>query len=131
MERRYNRRSSRDYYYTPHPEEEENPPPYDYQPWEHEARERDRIREQRAEREAEGQKNNRTEKVEKKETMGSWFQRTMNSTQVQFAATALVSGAVVAGAILGYQHVRRTERVEDLKRSIPEVGRRDEVSLFS
>jgi hypothetical protein len=43
--------------------------------------------------------------------------------QAQFAATAIVSGAVVAGAILGYQAVRRHERVEDLKSSIPELGR--------
>jgi hypothetical protein len=29
---------------------------------------------------------------------------------------------VVAGAILSYQRVRRQEKVEDLKRSIPELG---------
>ena len=34
-----------------------------------------------------------------------------------------MSGAVVAGAILGYQHVRRQEKVEDLKSSIPELGK--------
>jgi len=55
--------------------------------------------------------------------MSSWFQRTTSSSQAQFAATALVSGAVVAGAIFGYQHVRRQERVDDLKASIPELGR--------
>src|SRR6266536_3151411 len=32
-------------------------------------------------------------------TMASWFQRAAGSQQAQFAATALVSGAVVAGAI--------------------------------
>ena len=58
--------------------------------------------------------------------MASWFQRATSSTQAQFAATAIVSGAVVAGAILGYQHVRRVERTEDLKRSIPELGAGDE-----
>lgn len=56
-------------------------------------------------------------------SMSSWFQRTTSSSQAQFAATALVSGAVVAGAIFGYQHLRRQERVEDLKSSIPELGR--------
>jgi hypothetical protein len=56
-------------------------------------------------------------------SMSSWFQRTSSSSQAQFAATALVSGAVVAGAIFGYQHLRRQERVEDLKSSIPELGR--------
>lgn len=55
--------------------------------------------------------------------MSSWLSRTSGSTQAQFAATAIVSGAVVAGAILGYQHIRRQEKVEDLKSSIPELGR--------
>lgn len=58
-----------------------------------------------------------------RETMASWFSRTMSSSQAQFAATAVVSGAVVAGAIFGYQHIRRQERVEDLKHSIPELSR--------
>ena len=65
--------------------------------------------------------------------MASWFSRATSSTKAQFAATAIVSGAVVAGAILGYQAVRRHERVEDLKSSIPELGREghvaDKVSL--
>ena len=55
--------------------------------------------------------------------MSSWFSRTTSSSQAQFAATAIVSGVVVAGAILGYQHVRRQEKVEDLKSSIPELGK--------
>jgi tRNA threonylcarbamoyladenosine dehydratase len=55
--------------------------------------------------------------------MSSWLQRTASSTQAQFAATAVLAGAVTAGAILGYQHLRRQERVEDLKNSIPELGR--------
>ncbi|CZR63751.1 related to E.coli molybdopterin-converting factor chlN [Phialocephala subalpina] len=63
------------------------------------------------------------------QTMSSWFQRATSSTQAQFAATAIVSGAVVAGAILGYQHVRRVERTEDLKRSIPALGAGDEGKL--
>lgn len=58
-----------------------------------------------------------------KTSMSSWLSRTTSSSQAQFAATALVSGAVVAGAIFGYQHVRRQERVEDLKSSIPELGK--------
>ena len=60
--------------------------------------------------------------------MTSWFSRAASSTQAQFAATAIVSGAVVAGAILGYQAVRRHERVEDLKSSIPELGREGHVA---
>ena len=49
----------------------------------------------------------------------SWISRTTSSHPAQLAATALVSGAVVAGAIFGFQHVRRQVRVDDLKRSIP------------
>jgi len=55
--------------------------------------------------------------------MTTWFSR----ERIQLAATAVVSGAVVAGAILGYQHVRRVERVEHLKRSVPELGDGHEV----
>jgi hypothetical protein len=51
--------------------------------------------------------------------MSSWF----SSKEFQFGATALISGAAVAGGILGYQHVRRQEKVEDLKSSIPELGK--------
>ncbi|CZT12244.1 related to E.coli molybdopterin-converting factor chlN [Rhynchosporium agropyri] len=58
-----------------------------------------------------------------KEKMSSWLSRTTSSSQAQFAATALVSGAVVAGAIFGFQHLRRQELVEDLKSSIPALGR--------
>jgi hypothetical protein len=72
---------------------------------------------------AEGSGQEEKEKEGERGTMASWFQRATGSQQAQFATTALVSGAVVAGAILGYQHVRRQERVEDLKSSIPELGR--------
>jgi hypothetical protein len=63
------------------------------------------------------------EAKEEKGIMATWFSR----ERVQLAATAVVSGAVVAGAILGYQHVRRQEKVEDLKRGIPDVGDGHEV----
>lgn len=53
--------------------------------------------------------------------MTSWLSRVASDDRTRFAATALVSGAVVAGAILGYQHIRRQERVEDLKASIPDI----------
>jgi hypothetical protein len=52
-------------------------------------------------------------------TMASW----LNNSKAQFAATALISGAIVAGGILGYQHVRRQEKIEDLKSSIPRLGK--------
>jgi hypothetical protein len=55
-------------------------------------------------------------------SMSSWLSRTASSHKAQLAATAVVSGAVVAGAILGYQHTKRKNRVRDLKNSIPDVG---------
>lgn len=45
------------------------------------------------------------------------------NNQAQLAATAVVSGAVVASAILGYQQIRRKELIEDLKSSIPELDK--------
>lgn len=51
--------------------------------------------------------------------MASW----LSNPKAQLAATAIVSGAIVAGGILGYQHVRRQEKVEDLKSSIPQLGK--------
>jgi len=69
-------------------------------------------------REEEGR---RKGKEKEKESMASWIGRVTSSSQAQFAATAIVSGAVVAGAILGYQAVRRQERVEELKSGIPEL----------
>jgi hypothetical protein len=53
--------------------------------------------------------------------MASWIQRQSNSHQAQLAATAVLSGAAVAGAILGFQKFRRRERVKRLKASIPEI----------
>jgi hypothetical protein len=50
--------------------------------------------------------------------MASW----LSNNKAQLAATAIISGAIVAGGILGYQHVRRQEKVEDLKSSIPRLG---------
>ncbi|KAL4877529.1 hypothetical protein BJY04DRAFT_198216 [Aspergillus karnatakaensis] len=54
--------------------------------------------------------------------MASWIQRQNNSHQAQLAATAVLSGAAVAGAIFGFQKFRRRERVKRLKDSIPEIN---------
>lgn len=56
--------------------------------------------------------------------MSSWFQSHASSHQTQLAATAVLSGAAVAGAIFGYQALRRQEAVRELKDSIPEVDER-------
>ncbi|KAI1945449.1 hypothetical protein LOZ57_004135 [Ophidiomyces ophidiicola] len=56
-----------------------------------------------------------------RETMASWIQRQSNSHYVQLAGAALLSGTAVAGAILGYQAVKRKAAVDQLKKSIPEL----------
>ncbi|KAK2754411.1 hypothetical protein FQN54_007055 [Arachnomyces sp. PD_36] len=54
-------------------------------------------------------------------TMASWIEKQASSHKVQLAATALVSAAVVAGAIFGVQSTRRKAAVEELKASIPKI----------
>lgn len=55
-------------------------------------------------------------------TMSSWLQRQLGSQHNQLAATAVLSGAAVAGTILGYQALKRREAVEELKSSIPPIN---------
>ncbi|KAF2434428.1 hypothetical protein EJ08DRAFT_657182 [Tothia fuscella] len=50
----------------------------------------------------------------------SWI--TQSSHRVQLGVTAVISGVVVAGAVIGYQKVRRKERVQILKDSIPDIS---------
>ncbi|KAI1803442.1 ubiquitin-protein ligase molybdopterin-converting factor [Daldinia bambusicola] len=53
--------------------------------------------------------------------MSSILERATVNSKVQLAATALASGAVVAGTILGYQRLQRKERINQLKESIPSL----------
>jgi hypothetical protein len=57
--------------------------------------------------------------------MASWFARTSaissSSRAVQLAATAVLSGVVVAGTIVVLQRARRQSQLDDLKRSIPDL----------
>ncbi len=62
---------------------------------------------------------------EQPETMSSWLQRQASSHHAQLAATAVLSGAAVAGAIFGIQALRRQIAVEDLKASIPGFDDKD------
>lgn len=55
-------------------------------------------------------------------TMSTWLERQASSHQIQLAAVALASGAVVAGAIYGSQAIRREKKVSKLKASIPELS---------
>ncbi|KAF2277801.1 uncharacterized protein EI97DRAFT_431877 [Westerdykella ornata] len=58
--------------------------------------------------------------------MSSWISRATSSHRAQLITTAIVSGVVVGGAILGAQEVRRQYRVAKLKDSIPEPGEEDQ-----
>lgn len=66
---------------------------------------------------------NRTKGIipEKLETMSGWIQRQIHSPYVQLAGVAVLSGAAVAGAIFGYQSMKRQAAVQKLKASIPEL----------
>ncbi|PGH09972.1 hypothetical protein GX51_00238 [Blastomyces parvus] len=57
----------------------------------------------------------------KLETMSAWIQRQTNSPYVQLAGAAVLSGAAVAGVILGYQSMKRQAAVQKLKASIPDL----------
>lgn len=63
------------------------------------------------------------------ETMASWLDRQFSSHHVQLAATALLSGAAVAATIYGTQAIRRKERVEELKASIPELNEKHHAEM--
>ena len=54
--------------------------------------------------------------------MASWVDRQLSNHNVQLAAAALLSGAAVAATIYGTQAIRRKERVDELKASIPELN---------
>ncbi|KAI1427446.1 ubiquitin-protein ligase molybdopterin-converting factor [Xylaria sp. FL1777] len=51
--------------------------------------------------------------------MASLLEQARTNTRIQLAATAIASGAVVAGVILGYQRSQREGRMYELKNSIP------------
>lgn len=57
----------------------------------------------------------------KTENMSSWLERQASSHNFQLAATAVISGAAVAGLIYGGQAIRRKAAVDELKASIPEL----------
>lgn len=58
--------------------------------------------------------------------MASFLERASTNPRIQLAATAIASGSIVAGAILGYQRLQRSERVHRLKNSIPSLADDDE-----
>lgn len=54
--------------------------------------------------------------------MQAWINRATEHRHAQLVTTAVVSGAVVGSAILGFQSIRRSYRMKELKASIPDVG---------
>ncbi|KAH6605270.1 hypothetical protein Trco_006977 [Trichoderma cornu-damae] len=54
--------------------------------------------------------------------MSSFLSETFSNPRLQLLATAAVSGATVAGLILGYQALEREERLSQLKSSIPSLS---------
>ncbi|KAK3382030.1 hypothetical protein B0H63DRAFT_218721, partial [Podospora didyma] len=52
--------------------------------------------------------------------MTSFISQSTSNSKIQLAATAVVSAAVAAGAILSYQRLQQGERLSRLKQSIPE-----------
>ena len=65
----------------------------------------------------------------REENMSSWLDRQFSSHNVQLAAAAVASGAVVAGAIYSYQAIRREEGLEKLKASIPQLDEKHHAEL--
>ncbi|KAK4219035.1 hypothetical protein QBC37DRAFT_304685 [Rhypophila decipiens] len=51
--------------------------------------------------------------------MSSLFSQSTSNSTIQLAATAVVSAAVAAGAVLSYQHLQQGEKIYQLKQSIP------------
>ncbi|KAF4554267.1 tRNA threonylcarbamoyladenosine dehydratase-like protein [Elsinoe fawcettii] len=63
--------------------------------------------------------------------MSSWLTNIAESHRVQLAVTAVVSGAVVASAILGLQTAKKQYRVSDLKESIPDLRDEDDAGQIN
>ena len=59
--------------------------------------------------------------------MSSWIDQVRASHNLQLAATAVASGVLVGGAILGLQRAKQEYRVHDLKSSIPDVDKEVDV----
>ncbi|KAI9729832.1 MAG: hypothetical protein M1834_006580 [Cirrosporium novae-zelandiae] len=75
----------------------------------------------RVERRGKEKEKEKGKEKQKPETMSSWLERQATSHNAQLALTAVASGALVAGAIFGFQSIRRQAAVEELKASIPDL----------
>ncbi|KAK3330600.1 hypothetical protein B0H66DRAFT_69098 [Apodospora peruviana] len=61
--------------------------------------------------------------------MASLIAQTTSNSKIQLAATAVVSAAVAAGAVLSYQRLQKDERLSRLKQSIPDPQDNDPPAL--
>ena len=59
--------------------------------------------------------------------MSSWVDQVRSSHNLQLAATAVASGLLVGSAILGLQKAKQQYRVSDLKSSIPDLDKDENV----
>jgi hypothetical protein len=57
----------------------------------------------------------------------TWIDQVRSSHNLQLAATAVVSGLLVGSAILGLQRAKQEYRVSDLKSSIPDLDKDENV----
>lgn len=60
--------------------------------------------------------------------MSGWIDQVKSSHNLQLAATALASGFLVGSAILGLQKAKQEYRVHDLKSSIPDLDKEEDVT---
>lgn len=60
--------------------------------------------------------------------MSSWIEQVGSSHRLQLATTAVVSGLVVGGAIIGYQNTSRRYRLHELKDSISDPRAKHDVN---
>lgn len=63
--------------------------------------------------------------------MSTWIGQVTSSHRLQLVATAVLSGVLVGGAILGLQAAKQNYRVNDLKDSIPGLSQQHEVTKVS
>ncbi|KAL1303884.1 hypothetical protein AAFC00_000338 [Neodothiora populina] len=59
--------------------------------------------------------------------MSTWVEQVSSSHRLQLATTAVVSGLLVGGAIIGYQNTSRRHRVHELKDSIPDPKQKHDI----
>jgi hypothetical protein len=57
----------------------------------------------------------------------TWIDQVRSSHNLQLAATAVASGLLVGSAILGLQKAKQQYRVSDLKSSIPDLDKDENV----